>query len=398
MSADRGAGPAEAPDPATVASTLRELAVAAFASAMSMRVCDAMLPQMADRFSREVTDLAGVVTAFAIAYGLFSLVHGPLGDRRGKLPVIALATAIAALGSLACWVAWSPQSLIAFRFLTGAVCAAIIPLSLAWIGDSVGPEARQQTLARFAAAPVSGLIAGQVVGGVFADVFGWRSAFLVPAALFGIAGLRLAGIARRPGAARPVASPVGVFAGYLALLRNPRARFLMAAVAVEGACAFGVLAFVPSYLHERFGVALWLAGLLVAAYGLGGLMFAARAGPIIARLGAPVMSMAGGFALATGFAVVALSPWWFGVALGCMCAGFGFNMLHNTLQTAATQAHPEARGTAIAGFALCLFLGQSLGVALAAAWVEAAGYPQVFAVLALTLAVLGSVVRFRSPR
>ena len=45
--------------------------------------------------------------------------------------------------------------------------------------------------------------------------------------------------------------------------------------------------------------------------------------------------------------------------------GMGFYMLHNTLQTNATQMAPERRGTAVSQFAASLFIGQSVGVAIA---------------------------------
>ena len=38
-------------------------------------------------------------------------------------------------------------------------------------------------------------------------------------------------------------------------------------------------------------------------------------------------------------------------------------MLHNTLQTNATQMTPEARGTAVAIFSSAVYLGQTAGVA-----------------------------------
>jgi predicted MFS family arabinose efflux permease len=43
--------------------------------------------------------------------------------------------------------------------------------------------------------------------------------------------------------------------------------------------------------------------------------------------------------------------------------GLGFYMLHNTLQTNATQMTPQARGTAVAIFSASLYLGQTAGVA-----------------------------------
>jgi predicted MFS family arabinose efflux permease len=44
--------------------------------------------------------------------------------------------------------------------------------------------------------------------------------------------------------------------------------------------------------------------------------------------------------------------------------GLGYYMLHNTLQTNATQMTPQARGTAVAIFSSALYLGQTLGVAV----------------------------------
>jgi predicted MFS family arabinose efflux permease len=48
-------------------------------------------------------------------------------------------------------------------------------------------------------------------------------------------------------------------------------------------------------------------------------------------------------------------------------------MFHNTMQANATQMAPAARGTAVSLFAASLFLGQSIGVLLAAALVGRIG-------------------------
>jgi predicted MFS family arabinose efflux permease len=56
-----------------------------------------------------------------------------------------------------------------------------------------------------------------------------------------------------------------------------------------------------------------------------------------------------------------------------MVMGLGFYMMHNTLQTNATQMAPERRGAAVAAFAACFFMGQSAGVGLAGALVGTVG-------------------------
>src|SRR5205814_9590983 len=68
---------------------------------------------------------------------------------------------------------------------------------------------------------------------------------------------------------------------------------------------------------------------------------------------------------------VALLQTWPLAALATAVMGMGFYMLHNTLQTNATQMAPERRGTAVGQFAMSLFVGQSVGVGIAGAIAQA---------------------------
>ena len=68
--------------------------------------------------------------------------------------------------------------------------------------------------------------------------------------------------------------------------------------------------------------------------------------------------------------------------------GFGFYMLHNTLQTVSTQMTPQARGTAVALFSCAFFLGQAVGVPVAAPVADSIGAPALFLFSAALLPVL----------
>ena len=74
-----------------------------------------------------------------------------------------------------------------------------------------------------------------------------------------------------------------------------------------------------------------------------------------------------------------------------MLAGFGFFMFHNTMQANATQMAPHARGTAVSLFASFLFLGQSIGVVMAAGLIERIGTSAVVALGGAVMAVEGVV-------
>ena len=92
--------------------------------------------------------------------------------------------------------------------------------------------------------------------------------------------------------------------------------------------------------------------------------------------------------MAAAFATMAVMPVWGLAPFAVLAIGFGFYMLHNTLQTVGTQMSPEARGTSVALFASVYFLGQTVGVTLAAPVVDHLGAPPLFALSAILLPVL----------
>ena len=81
------------------------------------------------------------------------------------------------------------------------------------------------------------------------------------------------------------------------------------------------------------------------------------------RLGEVGLCKWGGMLVALAYLVVALADAWWRSIPACFMAGLGFYMLHNTLQINATQMAPERRGAAVAAFAACFYIGQSVGIA-----------------------------------
>lgn len=379
--------------PAEVDRDVLLLATAAFASAVALRLCDPMLPALAGEFHTTTARAAIVVTATSIAYGLCQLMFGPLGDRYGKFRVIAWACLASTLGALACASAPTLGSLSLARALTGATTAALIPLSMAWIGDVVAFEHRQHTLARFMSGQIVGLVSGQAVGGLFADTVGWRWAFVLLAGIYFVVGLALLRAMRRLHAqGRSGAGGgdgTGVAERVRLILGNAKARRILATVFVEAMATFGVMAFIPAYLHERFSISLFHAGAVVASFGIGGLIYTAAARRWVRVLGEARLALLGGILLGTAFLLLALGPGWgWGVAASLM-AGLGFYQLHNTLQTQATQMAPAARGTAVSIFASCFFLAQAVGVSAGAVVVAHFGAPWLFACSAMVLPLVG---------
>jgi MFS family permease len=77
------------------------------------------------------------------------------------------------------------------------------------------------------------------------------------------------------------------------------------------------------------------------------------------------------------------------VGAWCIFGGFGFYILHNTLQTKATEMYPQARGTAISVFAMSLFSGQAVGTIFFGLLTTLFGYTLSFISVGVCVLTLG---------
>lgn len=369
--------------------------MAAFASAAATRLCDPMLPDLARHFGGSASEVAWAVSGYAVAYGCLQLIFGPLGDRLGKYRLIALCTLACVPGSLLAALASSLHGLIAARMVSGVTAAGIIPLAMAWIGDTVPYEQRQSTLARFLIGQVLGVVGGQFIGGIFADTLGWRWAFGAMALLYLAVGWGVLAQSRllsrlqldlghgTAAGTGPVTPPSDMLGQIRTVWQTPWARTILAVVFTEGALIFGALAFVPSHVHDRFGLTLSAAGGLMACFGVGGLSYVLFARHFVQRLGEVGLVKLGGGALGLAWLTLMWAPSWGWTLPACYLSGVGYYALHNTLQTNATQMAPNVRGTAVSLFASSFFLGQSVGVSLAALAIAKLGPSSPFVVSAV---------------
>ncbi|OGB20575.1 MAG: transporter [Burkholderiales bacterium RIFCSPLOWO2_02_FULL_57_36] len=355
------------------------LALAAFASGISLRVTDPLLPRLASEFDVSLGAASYVITVFAIAYGVSQLFFGPLGDRFGKYLVVGWACVACSVTAALCALAPNFPMLLVARLLAGGTAAAIIPLSMAWIGDVVPYDERQPVLARFLIGQIFGLSTGVLVGGLAADYFSWRLPFFGVALIFIAISIALFLLNRRlPGHARAVHKAEGAvvrrtIAEFGRVAATPWARTVLLTVFLEGALLYGGFAFIASHVHRVHHVSLTAAGSLVMLFGFGGLLFAVASKALVRRLGEIGLSRWGGIFLAASLFAIGIAPVWWWAIPGCFAAGLGFYMFHNTLQINATQMAPERRGAAVSAFAACFFMGQSVGIAIAGLLVERFG-------------------------
>lgn len=369
------------------------LAAVSFAAQAMVRVTDSLLPQIAADLGVTVGAASIVVTVYLLAHGSVQLVIGPIGDRFGKYLCVTLAASVAMVMVAICGLASSLPVLIAARLGSGLATGWIIPFALAFVGDVIPYERRQQVIGSFLSGQILGQMFGQAAGGVLGDLFGWRNVFFLLAGLFAIAtaGL-LVELIRNPitRASTPAKDEKrGYFADYGLVLRSPWARTMCLMAFIEAGLMFGAFTYVGADLHLRFGVSFTLVGLFVGFFAVGGLFYSLSVRSFVGRLGPTGLAAGGGIVLAVAFTAIAFEPIYWIAPAAITAVGLGFYMLHNTLQTNATQMTPEARGTALGLFSSALYIGQMAGVAAGGLIFDRFTAVPVFLIAAIGLLALG---------
>ena len=336
------------------------LTALAFIVTVDARMLTPLLPTIAASLGTTVAAVGLAATAYMLPYGFCQFFYGPLADRFGGIRVVRLAAIGFGAGTLLTSQAPTVLVLDAVRFVNGVFAAAVIPLTLVHIGETVPYASRQGAIGRFVATMSIAQSLSAAIGGMIAHFVSWRALYVGAGAVALVPALLLFGAAP----ARPAAAGgVTAWARYRAVLRRPAARLLFAIVGLEGLFLWGGFTYLGAVAVARFGLNELEVGLLLALYGAATLV----AGVSLARIRSLVperyLAPIGGGLKGVGYLLmiprgpVAL----YGLAIAML--GLGYVALHTTLQTRATELAPEARGTAVALFAFSLFMGGSVGSA-----------------------------------
>ena len=381
----------ETPD-ASVGLLIGVVGLCSFASTVSMRLIDPLVPLIASGFDRGLTEVAMLMPVFTLSYALGQPFIGPVADSFGKVRVIAVSLAILAVFQLAGAFAPNFETLALLRGLSGIAAGGIIPVAMAAIADRVTMVDRQVALSRLLSAMVMGQVTGSLMAGLVGDYAGWRIAFIAPAVISAAASLMAFVLLKpRANARRNPLDPASVLERYRGVLSNPQAGRLLCLVLFEGVGVFAIFPFMAELLQRRGAIGSSEAGIAIAVFGLGGLLYTLIAKWLLANLGTTRMCQIGGSILA-GVLIALTLPlprWSAPLLLGLM--GLGYYLIHSTYQTQATELSTSARSSAMALFACCLFMGTALGpiaMAFLRQWLELESAILLYAAI---VAVLGFV-------
>ncbi len=341
---------------------LAVFALCSFAASTSRTAVDPMVALIAGDFAVPIATAALLSSAYALPFALFQPILGPIGDIWGKSRLLRASLWLVALTMLAGAFAPTLGLLMALRFLGGIGGGGTIPSGMALIGDRYQGPARQLAIGRFVGAGLAGQIFGGSIAGVMAEALGWR-ATLLAAGVVGLAAAVAASLTLREAADRAERrfSFAEAIAGYRLVFANPRAVLCFGTVMAEGIALWGVTPFVADLLMRAGTGATKEAGFAIGAIGLGGLAYTIALPLLLRALGRSLMMALGGCLGAAGLVALALglpAPWVIGAFA---VSGFGYMMLHNSIQNESVELAPTARSSSYSMHAFFFFTGQSLG-------------------------------------
>ncbi|GJD40463.1 MULTISPECIES: MFS transporter [Methylobacterium] len=368
------------------------LAVAGFASTFAGRAIEPLVGVLARDLRSDPHTVALLSTAFALPYALIQPILGPVGDSLGKERVIAVCLGILTLALAGCALSADLTVLFGLRVLAGAAAGGVIPLALALMGDRIPLERRQVAIGRFLVAVILGQLSGSTFAGLIEADVGWKGVFAITAAIAALGcAAAILGFEWAAGAAPKRFALGEAVARYRTIVAIPRARVLFAAVFIEAIAVFGIFPHLAPLIEARGEGGPREAGLALAGFAAGGLLYSAFVALLLRFLGMRRMLVGGGAICAGALLVIGSAGSWQVDCAALVALGLGFYMLHNTFQVQVTEVAPTARASAVSLHAFSFFCGQALGVAILGAALQGLGQFTALALCALVILGVGTL-------
>ena len=150
-------------------------------ASLDATVVNVALPRIGDDLGAGLTSLQWTLNAYTLTLAGLLLLGGSLGDRLGRRRVFVVGVVWFAVASALCGAAPTPGVLIAARALQGVGGALLTPGSLAILEASFVKEDRSTAVGAWSGLGGVATAVGPVVGGVLVqlDTWTWRLAFLL---------------------------------------------------------------------------------------------------------------------------------------------------------------------------------------------------------------------------
>lgn len=146
------------------------------------------LPRIANELNAGATSVQLTLSIFLFGFAVAQLFYGPLSDRYGRKPVMAVGLIIFVIASIGCALAEDINTLMFFRLLQALGGSAGPVIGRAIVRDIYDAKESGRALSHIGSIMALAPAFAPILGGVFAATMGWHSIFWFLVA-YGILGL-----------------------------------------------------------------------------------------------------------------------------------------------------------------------------------------------------------------
>ncbi len=345
-----------------------------------------MLVDIARDFSIDIGTAALSVAAYMLPFGLFTLLFGPLGDRYGKAKIISIAAFGTAIFSCLGALAFDITSLALVRAANGALAAAILPVTVSYVGDLFEePQKRMNAIGSVVGMYFLGAAAATAIGGGLSFFGSWRLVYLA----YGVAELIIAFLMLKyltfaPGTAKTI----GLRQAYANAFAEPYLLKTVVLLLLVGFAVFGSFTYLGDFLVNMTGFNIFHVGLIMTPFGLAAYIGGQKVGDIRQKLGPRIMLLAGILGM-IAWAPLGQWPGLYYIFPILLVFGFAFVLLQSTIVTTAQQQLPKQRGVAMSLASFNMFIGGGLGVLINKHLLACWGYALIFLIASLAILIAG---------
>lgn len=285
--------------------------------------------------------------------------------------------------------AYNITSLALVRAVNGALGAAILPVTMSYVGDLFEePKKRMNAIGSVMGMYFLGAAAATAIGGGLSFIGSWELVYLA----YGLAELIIAVLMLKylifvPGTAKTI----GIRQAYANAFSKPFLLKTVVLLFLVGFAVFGSFTYLGDFLVEKTGFNIFHVGLIMTPFGLATYIGGQKSGDIRQKLGPKIALLASALGVVS-WAALGQWPGLYYVFPILLAFGFAFVLLQSTIIYTAQQQLPMQRGVAMSLCSFNMFVGGGLGVLINKFFLARWGYGTLFTIAACAIFIVGLLV------
>lgn len=353
-----------------------------------------LISSIAKDLGLSISTAAISVTSYMMAFGLFTILFGPLADRFGKVRIINIASIGTAIFSMLGALAFNLPSLVFFRTMNGIFGAGIVPVTLALVGEMYDEKHRQKALGKVLGITFLGGAMATAIGGTISYFGSWRLVYLI----YGIGEFLLAIVIMKVlKKDQPVVKKLEIFSSYKKAFENKSFIQITSVVFLSGFTVLGSFTYAGISIMEKTGYNIFIVGLVLSFFGIGTVVGGHFVQSIRKKLKKKFLVVSGiiGF---ISLNIMALSSNIVIIGIGLFGFGLAYMFIHSTLVATAQEKLPKMKGTVMSLVSFNLFLGAAVGTQVNGYFMEMYSTSTIFSIVSfvmLGMGILSSVLVIR---